>query len=105
MKDKPSPIRLSGIEEAPFIYTNMARLGHTRAEFIIDLARFLPGETEARVLARVVMTPLAAKLLHRALGESIARYEAINGEIPLQGGPSLADMLFRPPKDNPPSES
>ncbi len=105
MKDNPTPLRLRGTEEAPLIYTNMARIGHTRAEFIIDLARFLPGEKEAQVLTRVVMTPLAAKLLHRALGESLARYEALNGEIPLQGGPTLADMLFRPPKDNPPPEA
>jgi hypothetical protein len=44
------------------------------------------------------MSPLGAKLLHRALSENLARYESAFGEIKLPGESStLADFLFRPP--------
>lgn len=104
MNKKNAPPRMRLPADAPLIYTNMARIAHTRTEFLIDLARYLPGEPDAAVQARVLLTPLSAKLLHRALGDSLARYEAAYGEIPLPGSPSLADMLFRPPKDDPPTE-
>jgi len=104
MSKAPRPPRLRLSADTPFIYTNMARVAHTRTEFLLDLARHLPDEPEASVQTRVLLTPLSAKLLYRALGESLARYEAAFGEIPLPGSPSLADMLFRPPKDNPPDE-
>jgi len=46
-----------------------------------------------------------AKLLHRALGENLSRYESAFGEIRLPGDVTLADYLFRPPQqppENPP---
>jgi hypothetical protein len=49
----------------------------------------------ARITARVAMTPLSAKLLLRALGENLARYEAAYGEIVIPAS-SLADHLFKP---------
>jgi len=45
----------------------------------------------------VVMTPLSAKLLLRALTENIARYEAAFGEINMPSNSTLAESLFRPP--------
>jgi hypothetical protein len=54
------------------------------------------------------MSPLGAKLLHRALTENLARYEAAFGEIKIPGeSGTLADFLFRPPAPpdpNPPKE-
>jgi hypothetical protein len=55
------------------------------------------------------MSPLGAKLFHRALTENLSRYEAAFGEIKVPGTKSLADFLFRQPpaaeeppaKDNP----
>jgi hypothetical protein len=47
------------------------------------------------------MSPVGAKLLHRALGENLARYEANFGEIRMPGDSRLADDLFKgihPPK-------
>lgn len=79
-------------------YSNLARIAHSPADFVIDFAHWLPGETQAFIQARVLMSPLSAKLLLRALAENIARYEAAFGEIPIPGGgPSLADFLFQPP--------
>ena len=51
------------------------------------------------------MSPVAAKLFYRALGENLAHYEAAFGTIPVPGDTSLADNLFRgihppePPKE------
>jgi hypothetical protein len=47
----------------------------------MDLARALPNTPKAKVYARVIMTPMNAKLLHRALGDNIAKFEGKYGEI------------------------
>jgi hypothetical protein len=62
----------------------------------MDFAHLLPGESRAKVGARIVMTPLSAKLLMRALGENLARFEAAFGEIHVPLNSTLADNLFRP---------
>jgi hypothetical protein len=77
------------------IYTNMALLTHSPSEVIIDFARALPN-MKARIQTRVVMTPLNAKLLLRALTENLGKYEEQFGEIAVPT--HLADHLFRPPK-------
>ena len=63
------------------IYTNFAMIGHTPSEVIIDFARVLPGALRAKVQTRVVMTPLNAKLLLRALQDNLAKYEERFGEV------------------------
>lgn len=83
------------------VYSNMARISHTPSEMVMDFGRFLPGEAQIKVLARVLMSPVGAKLLYRALGENLARFESAFGEIRLPGDSPLADDLFRqvhPPK-------
>lgn len=99
----------SPILEAPAdlksIYTNLARIAHSPADIVIDFAHLLPGDTRALINARVLMTPLSAKLLLRALGENLARYEAAFGTINVPLNSSLADNLFRPhqqPPETPP---
>ena len=77
-------------------YVNLARIAHSPSDIVIDFAHLLPGETRARIRSRVVMTPLSAKLLMRALTENIARYEAAYGEINVPVNSTLADNLFRP---------
>lgn len=70
-----------GEKEAEGIYSNLAIISHSPAEFVIDFTRLLPGVPKARVLARIIMTPQHAKLLLAALSENIARYEEQYGEI------------------------
>jgi len=107
----PKPPNIFQIEIPPDlvpVYANLARIAHAPAEFVLDFARLLPGDTKASVTARVVMSPVALKLFAQALNENLTRYEATFGtvNIPL-GGPSLADSLFKPqrppepPKDPP----
>jgi len=77
------------------VYANLARIAHSPADIVLDFAHLLPGETRALVGARILMSPLSAKLLLRALGENLARYEASFGEIAVPSA-SLADQLFKP---------
>jgi hypothetical protein len=47
------------------------------------------------VVARVIMSPLHAKMLQYALAQNLATYERQFGEVKLPQKPSLADELFR----------
>ncbi len=87
------------------VYCNLARISHSPADIVIDFAHLLPADTNAVVKARVLMSPLSAKLLLRALNENLARFEAAFGEIVVPVNTSLAEHLFRPhqPPEDPPS--
>lgn len=89
-------------------YSNMARISHTPSEMIFDFGTMLPG-THPEVVARVLMSPMGAKMFLQALTENVARYEANFGPIKLPVGTSdLASSLFRniqPPDKNNPSET
>jgi len=74
-----------GDKEAEGIYSNLAIISHSPAEFVIDFTRVLPGVPKARVHARIVMTPQHAKLLLHALAENISKFEQQYGDIPVDG--------------------
>jgi len=76
-------------------YSNFAMISHSPSEMILDFARVTPS-LKARVVARMVLTPLNAKLLLRALAENLDKYEAQYGEIVVPT--HLADQLFKPPR-------
>ncbi|MGE5124009.1 MAG: DUF3467 domain-containing protein [Acidobacteriaceae bacterium] len=98
----PTPPALEVPPDLRTEYANVVRIAHSPSELVFDFAHLLPGVTPARVCTRVVMSPLGAKLLQRALVENLTRYEAAFGEIKVPGEGSLADFLFRPP--TPPKE-
>jgi len=77
------------------IYSNVTRISHTPSEMVLDFSRLLPADTRFKVLSRIIMSPVGAKLLHRALGENLARYEANFGEIRMPGDTHLADDLLK----------
>jgi hypothetical protein len=79
------------------IYSNFALITNSPSEIVVDFAQIMPQVTQAHVRARIVMTPLNAKLVLRALTEHLARFEAHFGEIAVPPGGSLAEQLFRPP--------
>ncbi len=93
----PQPPALEVPPDLNAVYANLVRIAHSPSELVFDFAHLLPGGTPAKVCTRVVMSPLGAKLLQRALGENLSRYEAAYGEIKVPGEASLADYLFRPP--------
>ena len=72
-------IELPGDLEA--IYANFALISHTPSEFIIDFARIMPNTPKAKIHARMVMTPMNAKLLYRALGDNLQKFEEKYGDI------------------------
>jgi hypothetical protein len=72
-------IELPGDLEA--VYANFAMITHSPSEIVVDFARLLPNVPKAKIYARIVMTPMNAKLLHRALGENLGKFEAQFGEI------------------------
>lgn len=101
MTTPPVPPKPAGpILEAPAgmepAYVNLARISHSPSDIVIDFAHLLPSEPRAKVRSRVVMSPLSAKLLLKALTENLARYEAAFGEINIPVNSTLADNLFRP---------
>ena len=52
-----------GEKEAEGIYSNLAIITHSPAEFIIDFTRIVPGSPKAKVHARIISTPQHAKML------------------------------------------
>ncbi len=79
------------------IYANFAVIMHSSSEIVVDFARLLPNMPKAKVNARIVMTPTNAKLLHRALGENLSKFESQFGEIktPDQGFEAERALGFR----------
>ncbi len=63
------------------IYSNLAIITHSNAEFVADFVRVMPGMPKARVKARIVLTPQHAKRLMKALQDNIQKYEAVHGTI------------------------
>lgn len=111
MTEKPPPPAPGFGMEIPddlqAVYSNIARISHTPFDFTLDFSQALPGRPHAQILARVIMSPVGAKLFMRALTDNLARYEAIFGEIALPKGDSgLATDLFKKvqPPDAPSSE-
>ena len=77
-------------------YANFAIITHSASELIIDYARVMPNTPKSKVVSRIILTPLNAKLLLKALTENLAKYESQYGSIIVPTG--LADQLFKPPK-------
>ncbi len=63
------------------IYSNFAIISHSPSEIVVDFARLLPGAPKSKVLTRIILTPLNAKLLLRALQENLNKYEEKFGEV------------------------
>ena len=62
-------------------YINLAVVNHSFAEFVLDFISVMPNVPKAKVKSRIVMTPLHAKRLMRALIDNIKHYEAAQGVI------------------------
>jgi hypothetical protein len=109
-EQQPAPQPFPPLDLEPGLqpnYANLVRISHSVAELVMDFACLLPGQGPGspagnpRINARILMSPIGAKLFYHALGENLARYEASFGEIVLPGGNSLATDLFkgtRPPE-------
>ena len=71
------------------VYSNLAIITHSSAEFVLDFVRVMPGVPKAKVKSRIILTPEHAKRLMGALQDNITKYEAIHGKIKdIKGGGS-----------------
>jgi hypothetical protein len=79
------------------IYSNLAIISHSNAEFIFDFIRILPGIAKARVKTRVVMTPQHAKRLLLTMQDNLQKYETTFGPIDLKDGDGGSPFGFGGP--------
>ena len=81
-KDPKNQINIELDEEmADGVYSNLAIITHSNAEFVIDFIKVMPGVPKARVKSRIVLTPQHAKRLQKALLDNVKKYEQAHGEI------------------------
>lgn len=81
-------------EMAEGIYSNLAIITHSSAEFVLDFIRVMPGVPKAKVKARIIVTPEHAKRLLSALQDNLEKYEALNGRIKIQSDAPGFPMNF-----------
>ena len=81
-------------EVAKGVYSNLAILSHSENEFFVDFASLSPGIPKAVVRSRVIMTPVNAKRLLRALQDNVSKYEEQFGKIEIhQNAPVPGSVL------------
>jgi len=68
-------------DTAEGIYSNLAIISHSNAEFVVDFIRMMPNVPKAKVKARIVLTPQHAKRLLHALRDNINKFEMQFGAI------------------------
>ncbi|MBE0677808.1 MAG: DUF3467 domain-containing protein [Bacteroidales bacterium] len=68
-------------EVAEGVYSNLAVITHSPAEFVIDFIRIMPGVPKSKVKSRIILTPEHAKRFVAALSDNISKYEAVHGPI------------------------
>jgi hypothetical protein len=95
----PQKIAIDIPKDVPTFYANLAFISHTPAEIVLDFAQMLPRMPRGTVKARVIMSPMHAKLLHKALGQNVANFERQFGEIRMPN--TIADQFFRFPQQGP----
>ncbi|MBE2219987.1 MAG: DUF3467 domain-containing protein [Anaerolineae bacterium] len=83
-------------KELEAVYANVAFISHTPAEVVLDFAQVLPRSNRGKVVSRVIMSPMHAKMLQQALAQNIGNYERQFGEIRMPM--SIADQFFRFPQ-------
>ena len=86
----PQPQQINvelGEAEAQGTYANLAMIHNSPTEMILDFARVMPRAPKAKVVARIIMTPMHTKLLLQTLQQNIKKHEEQFGEIKVHHGP------------------
>lgn len=68
-------------EVAEGVYSNLAIISHSNAEFVVDFIRMMPNVPKAKVKSRIILTPQHAKRLLYALKDNVQKYEMQFGKI------------------------
>ncbi len=85
-------------EVAEGIYSNLAIISHSHSEFVVDFVRLMPNVPKAKVKSRIILTPMHAKRLMKALAENVKKFEAQFGSIDEPEVPPFPNMNFNTPK-------
>ncbi|HRI01119.1 MAG TPA: DUF3467 domain-containing protein [Saprospiraceae bacterium] len=97
-QDNNNQINIELSEEiAEGIYSNLAIISHSHAEFVVDFVRLVPNIPKAKVKSRIILTPAHAKRLFKALGENLHKYENQFGTITDPEPPGFPPMAFNTP--------
>lgn len=67
-------------------YSNLVVVHHNAEEFTLNFIYMFPTMPQGKLVASLIVSPMHAKRLMRALEENVARYEAQFGKLP-EGGP------------------
>lgn len=68
-------------EVADGSYANLVVIQHSYAEFILDFVNIMPNTPKAKVKSRIILAPIHAKRLLRALADNVTNYESQHGTI------------------------
>ena len=80
------------------IYSNLALITHSSAEFNFDFLRITPNRQKPKLATRVLMAPEHAKRLLLALQDNISKYESVFGKIDMHENSSRTATPFKLPK-------
>ena len=68
-------------EVAEGIYSNLAIITHSHAEFVVDFVNVMPGTPKSKVKSRIILTPFHAKRFMKAMMDNVKKFESVNGTI------------------------
>jgi hypothetical protein len=63
-------------------YSNLAVIHHTNEEFTLNFIYLFPNVPQGKLVSSLIVSPMHAKRLMRAMEENVTRYEAQYGTIP-----------------------
>lgn len=80
-------------------YANLAIISHSPTEFIVDFINMMPGVPKGKVKSRIILNPVHAKRLLKALNDNVLKYEKNFGVINDNIQPEI-DLTRISPKGN-----
>ena len=80
MMNQPPRINASAAD-VDGIYSNVFFVAASRAEFILDFARIVPGVNNAKLMSRIIVSPHRLKALVKTLESQINSYESKFGKL------------------------
>ena len=84
MMKQPPQIN-ADVADTDGVYSNVFFVAASRAEFILDFARIVPGVKNAKLKSRVIVSPHRMKALVKTLESQIESYEGKFGKLDIDG--------------------
>ena len=68
-------------EDTDGVYSNVFFVAASRAEFVLDFARIVPGVNTAKLKSRIIVSPHNMKALLKTLESQVKSYESRFGKL------------------------